>query len=50
MNKEFILEKDVVVHSVPDGIKTTLNKGMSGILTQSLGDNYTVVVEGKLTK
>ena len=46
MNKEFILEKDVVVHSVPDGIKTTLNKGMSGILTQSLGDNYTVVVEG----
>ena len=48
MNKEFILEKDVVVHSIPDGIQTTLTKGMSGILTQSLGNNYTVVVEGNM--
>jgi len=30
MHKEFIILQDVVVHSVPDGIKTTLKKGMSG--------------------
>ena len=48
MHKEFIILKDVVVHSVPDGIKTTLKKGMSGIISQSLGDNYTVVVEGNM--
>ena len=29
-------------------IKTTLKKGMSGIISQSLGDNYTVVVEGNM--
>ncbi len=48
MHKEFIILQDVVVHSVPDGIKTTLKKGMSGIISQSLGDNYTVVVEGNM--
>ena len=48
MHKEFIILQDVVVHSVPDGIKTTLKKGMSGLISQSLGDNYTVVVEGNM--
>lgn len=48
MHKEFIILQDVVVHSVPDGIKTTLKKGMSGIISQSLGDNYTIVVEGNM--
>ena len=48
MHKEFIILQDVVVHSVPDGIKTTLKKGISGIISQSLGDNYTVVVEGNM--
>ena len=48
MHKEFTILEDVVVHSVPDGIKTTLKKGMSGIISQSLGDNYTVVVEGNM--
>ena len=48
MHEEFIILEDIVVHSVPDGIKTTLKKGMSGIISQSLGDNYTVVVEGNM--
>jgi|TARA_B100001142_G_scaffold101628_2_gene103782 probable FeS assembly SUF system protein SufT len=48
MHKEFTILEDVVVHSVPDGIKTTLKKGMSGIISQSLGDNYTVIVEGNM--
>ena len=48
MHKEFTILRDVVVHSVPDGIKTTLKKGMSGIISQSLGDNYTVIVEGNM--
>ena len=48
MHKEFTILQDVVVHSVPDGIKITLKKGMSGIISQSLGDNYTVIVEGNM--
>ena len=48
MHKEFTILEDVVVHSVPDGIKTILKKGMSGIISQSLGDNYTVIVEGNM--
>ena len=48
MHKEFTILQDVVVHSVPDVIKTTLKKGMSGIISQSLGDNYTVIVEGNM--
>ena len=48
MHKEFTILQDVVVHSVPDGIKTTLKKGMSGIISQSLGDNYTGIVEGNM--
>ena len=45
MHKEFTILEDIVVHSVPDGIRTTLEKGKSGIISQSLGDNYTIVVE-----
>ena len=37
MNKEFIIQTDVYVFSVPDGQKTLLTKGMSGIISQSLG-------------
>jgi len=48
MNKEFIIQKDVNAFSVPDGQKTLLVKGMSGIISQSLGDNYTVIVEGNM--
>ncbi len=48
MNKEFILKSDIEVFSVPDGIKTLLAKGTPGIITQSLGDNFTVVVEGNM--
>ena len=46
MHKEFTILEDIIVHSVPDGIRTTLEKGKSGIISQSLGDNYTIVVEG----
>ena len=45
MNKEFTLQSDVEVFSVPDGVKTLLTKGTPGIITQSLGDNFTIVVE-----
>ena len=31
MHKEFTILEDIVVHSVPDGIRTTLEKGKSGI-------------------
>ena len=48
MNKEFTLQSDIEVFSVPDGVKTLLTKGTPGIITQSLGDNFTVVVEGNM--
>ena len=32
MHKEFTILEDIVVHSVPDGIRTTLEKGKSGII------------------
>tara|TARA_Y100001934_G_scaffold35454_1_gene40410 strand:+ start:6746 stop:7267 length:522 start_codon:yes stop_codon:yes gene_type:complete len=48
MNKEFTLQSDVEVFSVPDGVKTLLTKGTPGIITQSLGDNFTIVVEGNM--
>ena len=48
MSKEFILHSDVEVFSIPDGEKILLKKGMPGIITQSLGDNFTIVVEGNM--
>ena len=45
MHKEFTILEDIIVHSVPDGIRTTLEKGKKGIISQSLGDNYTIVVD-----
>ncbi len=48
MHKEFTILEDIVVHSVPDGVRTTLEKGKTGIISQSLGDNYTIVVEGNM--
>ena len=48
MHKEFTILEDIVVHSVPDGIKTTLSKGKEGIISQSLGNNYTIIVEGNM--
>ena len=48
MNKEFILHSDVEVVSIPDGEKILLEKGMPGIITQSLGNNFTIVVEGNM--
>ena len=47
-NKEFTILEDVNVYSVPDGNKTFLKKGMEGIIAQSLGDNFTIVVEGNM--
>ena len=48
MNKEFILHSDVEVFSIPDGEKILLKKGIPGIITQSLGNNFTIVVEGNM--
>lgn len=47
-NKEFTILEDVYVYSVPDGIKTFLEKGTSGIIAQALGDNFTIIVEGNM--
>ncbi len=47
-NKEFKILEDVNVYSVPDGIKTFLEKGTSGIIAQALGDNFTIIVEGNM--
>ena len=37
MHKEFTILEDIVVHSVPDGIRTTLEKGKSGIIFTIFG-------------
>ena len=48
MHKEFTILQDIVVHIVPEVVRTTLEKGKTGIISQSLGDNYTIVVEGNM--
>ena len=42
------LTRDVEGHIVPDGTKVTLAKGEQAVITQSLGGNYTVVVNGNM--
>jgi probable FeS assembly SUF system protein SufT len=47
-NEPIILTRDVDGHIVPDGAKVTLGKGEQAVITQSLGGNYTVVVNGNM--
>jgi probable FeS assembly SUF system protein SufT len=47
-NEPITLTRDVEGHMVPDGTKVTLEKGQQAVITQSLGGNYTVVVNGNM--
>ena len=47
-NGPITLTRDVEGTMVPAGTKVTLQQGESAIITQSLGGNYTVVVNGNM--
>jgi probable FeS assembly SUF system protein SufT len=47
-NEPITLTRDVEGHIVPAGTKVTLDKGEQAVITQSLGGNYTVVVNGNM--
>jgi probable FeS assembly SUF system protein SufT len=47
-NEPITLTRDVEGHIVPDGTRVTLEKGELAVITQSLGGNYTVVVNGNM--
>ena len=47
-NEEKILTRDVEASVVPIGTKVTLQKGETAQITQSLGDTYTVIVNGNM--
>jgi probable FeS assembly SUF system protein SufT len=47
-NEPITLIRDVEGRIVPDGTKATLKKGEQAVITQSLGGNYTVVVNGNM--
>ena len=47
-NAPITLARDVEGTMVPAGTKVTLHQGESAIITQSLGGNYTVVVNGNM--
>ena len=42
------LSRDVAGSIVPEGTKVTLSKGEQALITQELGGNYTVVVNGNM--
>ena len=43
--ESFVLTRDVNTVTIPDGTPSTLSKGESVTIHQSLGNNYTVVTE-----
>ena len=47
-NEPITLTRDVEGTMIPAGTKVTLHQGESAIITQSLGGNYTVVVNGNM--
>jgi probable FeS assembly SUF system protein SufT len=47
-NEPITLTRDVEGRIVPDGTKATLKKGEQAVITQSLGGNYTVVLNGNM--
>lgn len=47
-NEPITFTRDVEGHIVPDGTKVKLGKGELAVITQSLGGNYTVVVNGNM--
>lgn len=47
-NQPITLNRDVEGHIVPAGTKVMLEQGALAVITQSLGGNYTVVVNGNM--
>jgi len=47
-NEPVTLTRDVEAAVVPVGTKVTLQKGETAYITQSLGSNYTVIVNGNM--
>ena len=47
-NEAFLINRDVKVVMVPDGIEMELKAGLSGFITQALGGNFTLYIEGNL--
>jgi hypothetical protein len=49
-NKNFTFSRDINVYSVPDGTLTLLKQNQQGIIVQSLGDNFTIIFEVKMSQ
>ena len=47
-NQPIQLKRDVEAAIVPSGMRVTLMRGEEALITQSLGGNYTVMVNGNL--
>ncbi|MEL7310424.1 MAG: putative Fe-S cluster assembly protein SufT [Pseudomonadota bacterium] len=47
-SEPFTLERDVAAVIIPAGMQVTLRKGTNGYITQGLGGNFTVYVDGSL--
>lgn len=47
-SEPFTLQRDVSAVVIPVGMSVTLRKGTNGYITQGLGGNFTVYVEGSL--
>lgn len=47
-SEPFTIERDVPAVVIPVGMSVTLRKGTTGYITQGLGGNFTVYVEGSL--
>jgi probable FeS assembly SUF system protein SufT len=49
-NKEFTLSRDVEAIQIPSGAKTTIPAGTPGVITQTLGGNYTIATYQGLSR
>jgi probable FeS assembly SUF system protein SufT len=49
-NKEFALKRDCEVTLIPSGQKFTISAGTPGVITQSLGGNYTIATSYGLSQ
>src|ERR1700724_2055004 len=49
-NTEFTLSRDCEAIQIPSGQKFTLEKGTQGVITQTLGGNYTIATPYGLSR
>ncbi|MCS6947418.1 MAG: putative Fe-S cluster assembly protein SufT, partial [Steroidobacteraceae bacterium] len=47
-NEPFVLQRDTKAVIVPAGVEVKLKAGQSGFITQALGGNFTLYIEGNL--